>query len=89
MDNINDIVSSVMGRMSSAKASTKEIQEAWERIAGDKESRVSDCKEGCITITATSSMRLVKFNLNRDKILKELQKEFPFIAKIIFKVGKC
>ena len=43
--------------------------------------------EGCVTITADSSLRLVKLNLNRDSLLKELQKEFPSIVRINFKVG--
>ena len=52
-----------------------------------KGSRVADFKDGCVTISADSSMRLVRLNLNRESLLKELQKEFPSIVKISFKVG--
>ena len=87
MDSIKDILSSVMGKMSSGKGATfQDIQAVWGRISKDKESRVSDFKDGCLTISAGSSMRLVKLNLNRETILKELQKEFPSIIKINFKV---
>jgi hypothetical protein len=88
MDSIKNIISGVMGRMSSGTAgSPQEIQAAWERISKDQESRVSEFKDGCVTIKANSSLRLVGFNLNRESLLKELQKDFPSITKISFKVG--
>ena len=88
METIKIIVSGVMGRMSSGKGGTfADIQSAWERISKDQNSKVADFKDGCVTIKADSSMRLVRFNLNRESLLKELQKEFPAIIKINFKVG--
>jgi len=74
--------------MSSARGGAfADIQKAWERISGDRNSRVADFRDGCVTIMADSSMRLVRLNLNRESLLKELQKEFPSIIKINFKVG--
>ena len=88
MDSIKNIVSGVIGQMSSAKGGAfADIQAAWTRISKDKGSRIADIKEGCVTIIADSSMRLVGLNLNRENILKELQKEFPSITRINFKVG--
>jgi len=88
MDSMKDIVSNVIGQMSSKTGGSFEnIQTAWGRISHDKASRVADFKDGCITIVADSSMRLVKLNLNREALLKELQKNFPSIVKINFKVG--
>jgi hypothetical protein len=88
MDSIKNIVSGVIGRMSSGTGgSFQDIQTAWGRISKDQGSRVADFKEGCVTINADSSMRLVKLNLNRESLLKELQKEFPSIVKISFKVA--
>ena len=88
MNSIKDIVSGVIGKMSSGKGgSLQDIQAAWERISKDKGSKITDFKNGYLTISADSSMRLVKLNLNRESILKELQKEFPSVVKIIFKVG--
>ena len=87
MESIKNIVSGIMGKMSSGTGgSFADIQAAWERISNDQESRVSDFKDGCVTIAASSSLRLVKLNLNRERILKELQKDFPSIVKISFKV---
>jgi len=88
MDSIKNIVSGVIGKMSSGTGGTfVDIQSAWSRISKDKASRITDFKDGSLTIIADSSMRLVKLNLNRESLLKELQKEFPSIVKIIFKVG--
>jgi hypothetical protein len=87
MDSMKDIVSNVIGRMSSIKGGAfADIQDAWARISKDQNSRVSGFKDGCVTISAKNSMRLVKFNLNREALLKELQQEFPSIVKISFKV---
>jgi hypothetical protein len=87
MDSIKNIVSGVIGRMSSGEGcSFQDIQAVWERISKDRGSRVAGFKEGCITINADSSMRLVRLNLNRESLLKELHKEFPSIVKISFKV---
>jgi hypothetical protein len=88
MDSIKNIVSDVIGRMSSGEGGLfKDIQAAWVKISKDQGSRVADFKDGCVTITADSSLRLVRLNLNRAGLLKELQKEFPSIVRISFKVG--
>jgi hypothetical protein len=88
MDPIKNIVSDVIGRMSSGNGgSFQDIQTVWEKISKDQSSRVAGFKDGCLIISADSSMRLVKLNLNRDIFLKELQKEFPLISKISFKVN--
>ena len=88
MDSIKNIVSEVIGRMSSGRGGAfADIQAVWERISKDQGSRVTDFKDGCVTINADSSMRLVRLNLNRESLLKELQKEFPMIVKINFKVN--
>jgi hypothetical protein len=87
MDTIKNIVSEVIGRMSSGRGGAfADIQAAWEKASQDKESRVADFKDGCLTISAKTSLRLVKLNLNREGLLKELQKEFPAVEKISFKV---
>lgn len=88
MEPIKNIVSEVIGRMSSSKGGHfADIQAAWVKISSDEETRVSDFKDGCVTVSARTSLRLVKLNLNRESLLKELQKEFPSITKISFKVG--
>jgi hypothetical protein len=88
MEPIKTIVSGLIGRMSSSKGGAfQNIQEAWTKVSNDRGSRVTDFKDGCVTVNADSSMRLVRLNLNREILLKELQKDFPSITKIKFKVG--
>ena len=89
MEPIKNIVSGVMGRMSSGDSGHfKDIQAVWVKISKDQGSRIADFKDGCVTISANSSLRLVMLNLNRENLLKELQKEFPAIKRICFKVGR-
>ena len=86
MESIKDIVHHVIGQMSLGDAGNyQQIQEAWERISKDTHSKVVAVKKGDITINADNSMRLYKLNLNRERFLKELQKEFPGINKIYFR----
>jgi len=88
MDTIKNIVAEVIGRMSSQQgASFQDIQQTWGRIAGGQGSRVADFKDGCVTIYADTSMRMVRLNLNRQSLLQQLNQKFPSIKKICFKVG--
>ena len=88
MDTIKNIVTDIIGKMSSGNGGTfADIQAVWMKISKDQGSRVSDFKDGCVTISADSSLRLVKLNLNMESLLKELRQEFPSIIKISFKVG--
>jgi len=87
MELIKGIVSDVLGKMSSqAGGYFQNIQSAWANISKDTGSKVTDFKNGTLTISADSSMRLVRLNLHREQFLKELQKEFPAIVKLNFKV---
>jgi hypothetical protein len=87
MDSIKDIVSGIIGRLSSGTGGPlADIQSVWERVSKDRGSTVAEFKNGCLTITADTSLRLVKLNLNREGLLKELQKEFPSVMKLNFKV---
>ena len=89
MEPIKNIVSGVMGRMSSGNGGTfQDIQASWVKISKDQGSRIADFKDGCVTVSAKTSLRLVRLNLNRESLLKELRKEFPSIMKINFKVGQ-
>ena len=88
MEPIKNIVSGIIGRMSSGNGGAfGDIQALWVKISKEKESRIVDFKDGCVTISAKDALRLVRLNLNRESLLKELQKEFPSIRKINFKVG--
>jgi hypothetical protein len=89
MDPIKNILSSVMGRMSAREGvSSVDIGQLWTRISGGKGSRIADLKEGCLTIYVDSTMRMVNLNLNREDLLQQLNKDFPSIKKLYFRVGK-
>ena len=89
MEPIKNIVSGIIGRMSSGNGGAfGDIQALWVKISKEKESRITDFKDGCVTISAKDSLRLVRLNLNRESLLKELRKEFPSITKINFRVEK-
>jgi len=89
MEPIKNIVSGIIGRMSSGNGGAfGDIQASWVKISKEQESRIADFKDGCVTISAKDALRLVRLNLNRESLLKELQKEFPSIRKINFKVGQ-
>ena len=60
MDTIKNIVSSMMGRMSSGNVNPQDIQAAWERLTKDTTTHVADFKNGELLVVADSSMRLVK-----------------------------
>lgn len=90
MDPIKNILPSVMGRMSAREGvSPVNIGQVWTRISGGKGSRVADLKDGCLTVCADSTMRMVNLNLHREDLLQQLNKDFPSIKKIYFKVGKA
>ena len=89
MEPIKNIVSGIIGRMSSGNGGAfGDIQALWVKISKEKESRITDFKDGCVTISAKDALRLVRLNLNRESLLKELQKEFPLIKKLYFRVDK-
>jgi len=87
MQPIKGIVSDLIGKMSSQSGGYfQDIQAAWAKVSKDQGSKVTDFKEGTLTISADSSLRLVRLNLHREQLLKELQKQFPAVVKINFKV---
>ncbi|MDE1921261.1 MAG: DUF721 domain-containing protein [Candidatus Omnitrophica bacterium] len=85
MDPMKDIVRRVMEQMSRPLL-LGDIAGGWERISGDKYSKATGFKDGCLTVSAQNSLCLIRLNLNREKLLQALQKEFPSIVKINFKV---
>jgi hypothetical protein len=89
MDPIKNILTSVMGRMSVREGvSSVNIGQVWTRISGGKGSRVADLKDGCLTVYVDTSMRMVNLNLHREDLLQQLNKDFPAIKKIYFRLGK-
>ena len=92
MDPIKNIVSDVIGKMSSKGFNEQtRILEVWQKIVGEKgtkHARVSGLKDGTLMVLVDSSAWLFQLNLKRKNILEQLQKEKLEIQKIIFKIGK-
>ena len=92
MDDIKDIIKTVVGKISSQRASgQKDIVSVWENILKKKErthAKISGLKEGQLMVNIDSSAWLYQFNIKKKKILEEIQKEIPEVQKIYFRIGK-
>ena len=89
MDSIKNILPTVIGQMSSKEAlASQDIQALWGRMCGKIGSRAVDLKDGCLTVHVDSPMRMVKLNLNKEDLIAQLNKQFPSIKRIHFKVAK-
>jgi hypothetical protein len=89
MDAIKDIIPTVIGKISQHIPDTKkDIHAVWSRLAGGQGSRITNLKSGTLTVHVDSAMRMVKLNGRREEFLTDLQKDFPMIKTIYFKVAK-
>ena len=67
------------------------IFDAWPRIVGNKEighTKLEGFKDETLLVNVDSSAWLYQMNLKKKKILEDLQKGFPKVKKIYFKLGK-
>ncbi len=89
MDNIKDIISTVIGSMSSLQAESKgDIAAVWQRLCPGPGTRVVSLKEGTLTVHVDSAMRMVKINGKKEMFLEALQKHSATIERIHLKVAK-
>lgn len=92
MDEIKDIVNTVVGKISSKRAADqKDIVSVWENILKKKErthAKISGLKDGQLMVDIDSSAWLFQFNIKKKKLLEEIQKEIPEVQKIYFRIGK-
>ena len=92
MDDIKDIVKQVIGSIATQQPSEqKKLQDCWEKILSQSEqkhARISGFKDGALSVYVDTPAWLYQFNLKKQKILNEIQKEFSEIQKIYFKIGK-
>ena len=85
---IKDIVPSVIGELAKKRPQELDIVSLWQRISGNpKGSRVSEVKNGNLTIVVDSSARKMVLFRKRQELLEELQNKVPTIKTIYFKVG--
>ena len=92
MESIKDIIPQVIEQLSQrAPADQKKIQRIWQNVIDAKmrqHSALLDFSDGVLTAAVDSSARLYQMNLNRKKILEQLQDEIPEIKNVQFKIGK-
>ena len=91
MDEIKNIVQQVIGKMAREKQSDSEkIQLIWNEILkneGVEHTKISGWKERKLIVSVESPAWLYQFQLKKQKILLQLQKAFPDIENIYFKIG--
>ncbi|HLD69396.1 MAG TPA: DUF721 domain-containing protein [Candidatus Omnitrophota bacterium] len=92
MDSIKDILPQIFEQLTERIPQTQtKIQRIWQNVVDAKmaqHSVLSDFTDGILTVAVDSSVRLYQMNLNRKKILGQLQEEIPDIKNIQFKIGK-
>ncbi|MEI7998017.1 MAG: DciA family protein [Candidatus Omnitrophota bacterium] len=88
MNNIKDLIPGVIGEIAKKRPQEIDIASLWLRIAGNvKGSRVSEIKNGSLTVVVDSSARKMTLFRKRQELLEELQNKIPTIKSIYFKVG--
>ncbi len=91
MEEIKDIVKKVVENLSSqGQSEITLIHGVWKRILNRQElkhSKLTGIKDDTLYINVDSPAWFYQFNLNKQKILERLQKEFPYVKKIYFKIG--
>jgi len=88
MKTIKDVIPSVIGDLAKKRQQEVDIASVWQRISGNvKGSRVSEMKNGALTILVDSSARKMILFRKRQELLEELQNRVPSIKNIYFKVG--
>ena len=92
VEDIRNIVQKVIGSMSTRVQDEQQaIFDAWPRIVNNKEAshtKLEGFKEETLLVNVDSSAWLYQMNLKKKKILEDLQKDFPKVKKIYFKLGK-
>lgn len=91
-EEIKDIVGKVIGEIA-AKGPTKkqDIQNRWERLLDKKElkhTKIFEIKNDTLVVLVDSPVWLYQCNLKKKRLLTGMQKEYPEIQKLRFKIGK-
>ena len=88
MNNIRDLIPSVIGELAKKRPQEVDIVALWQRISGNaKGSLVIEIKNGHLTILVDSSARKMQLFRKREELLQEIQGKVPTIKTIYFKVG--
>ncbi len=92
MDNIKDVVKSVMASMAqkelSADTSIERIVNGFLSEQEKKHIKFLGYKEGKILFNVDTSAWLFQMNIRKSKMLDKLKEEKPDVKNISFKIGK-
>jgi hypothetical protein len=91
MDDIYQIVQTVIGRISAGLPREQQILQIWDRLLNNEEKRHSSIikiQKGQLEVGVDSSVWLYQLKLKKKTLLEQLQKEIPDIENIYFKLGK-
>jgi len=92
MEQIKDIISQVVENLAQRNPHSEEkLQRYWESVMKGKAAKhtsIYGLKEGVLKVSADSPAWVFQLNLNKKKILKEIQTCFLDIKDIRFKIGK-
>lgn len=92
MESIKDILPQVFEQLTERIPQTQtKIQRIWQNVIDAKMAQHSvllDFTDGILTVAVDSSSWLYQMNLNKRKILTQLQDEIPQMQNIQFKIGK-
>ena len=92
MNTIKDILQQVIGDLSLNKPDDQtKIQRIWQNTIDERTAQhsvLANFSDGILTVAVDSSSWLFQMNLQKKKILEQLQDEMPEIKNIQFKIGK-
>ncbi len=92
MDNIEDIVNDVIGKLSIRQPDKhNKIERILVNILTEAERKniqVQKIESNTLYVTVSSPVLLFQLKIKRNKILKRLQEEISEIRNIIFRIGK-
>ncbi|MBP9853893.1 MAG: DUF721 domain-containing protein [Candidatus Omnitrophica bacterium] len=92
MDNIGDILKSVIGNIADRKSpDNKKIDRVWISLLKDvelKHTKLIGINNGKVSVYVDSPAWLYQMSTRKMKILEQLKEEIPTIESITFKIGK-
>lgn len=92
MDNIKNIVNTVIGNIAERKPDKHDkVGRIWENLLNDKElkhTKIIGIKEEGLLVCVDSPAWMYQMKIRQTKILKQLKEEIPHIKYIRFKMGK-
>ncbi len=92
MDNIKDIVNTVIGNMASQNPDEhNKAERIWENLLNEKELRhtkVIGIKEDTLFVCVDSPAWMYQMRIRQMSILKQLKEDVPGVKRIRFKMGK-